>query len=205
MDHRRRLNEVLSQVQTLARRLRSSEARATSALDDSVVVAMQSRMTLALRCVDVVLALDEALAEEPQHKTPHVLPHAVLDLSRLAAQGLFTPGLESGQLLRHGIAAFEYRLRQDGEALELELSQDGTGQAVRLASTHPRFGGKRYWFVCPSPRGDCHRRVLHLFQASTRLGFACRVCAGVGSSPRRSRESRALDLSRTSPAVLRGA
>lgn len=54
-----------------------------------------------------------------------------------------------------------------------------TEQLVNLAVTVPHFGGRRYWFVCPS----CRRRVRKLYHYvaffGERRGFACRLCLGL--------------------------
>jgi hypothetical protein len=49
---------------------------------------------------------------------------------------------------------------------------------VELTTTHPRFGGLRWWFVCPLRRGgvDCGRRVGKLYIPPHRRYFGCRQC-----------------------------
>ena len=46
------------------------------------------------------------------------------------------------------------------------------GFRVQLDRTYPRFGGVRYWFLCPRP--DCNRRMALLYPAGRE--FACRRC-----------------------------
>jgi hypothetical protein len=49
---------------------------------------------------------------------------------------------------------------------------------VRLATTRPRFGGLRWWFVCPLVKNgwDCGRRVGKLFLPPGGRYFGCRHC-----------------------------
>lgn len=45
---------------------------------------------------------------------------------------------------------------------------------VRLTATAPRFGGRRWWFLCPLP--GCGRRVGKLYLPLGATGFGCRHC-----------------------------
>ena len=45
-------------------------------------------------------------------------------------------------------------------------------QSVFLTSTHPNYGGFRYWFLCPS----CRRRVRKLYLTLCSKYFLCRHC-----------------------------
>jgi len=47
-----------------------------------------------------------------------------------------------------------------------------TRQYITLESTACKFGGLRYWFVCPK----CSRRCLILYRPAWNEGFACRRC-----------------------------
>ena len=50
---------------------------------------------------------------------------------------------------------------------------------VRLTTTRPRFGGLRWWFVCPLVVGGqpCNRRVGKLFLPPAGRYFGCRPCS----------------------------
>jgi hypothetical protein len=54
------------------------------------------------------------------------------------------------------------------------LSQDS--MFIQLTATVPRFGGWRYWFICP--RRACQRRcrVLYRERFTNARAFACRLC-----------------------------
>ncbi len=45
---------------------------------------------------------------------------------------------------------------------------------VHLTTTRPRFGGVRWWFVCPGP--SCGRRVGVLCLPPDETHFRCRLC-----------------------------
>jgi hypothetical protein len=49
---------------------------------------------------------------------------------------------------------------------------------VRLTTTRPRFGGLRWWFVCPLSVGGrpCERRVGKLYLPPSARYFGCRRC-----------------------------
>jgi hypothetical protein len=49
---------------------------------------------------------------------------------------------------------------------------------VRLTTTVPRFGGVRWWFLCPVLQGElpCNRRVGKLYLPPGRRRFGCRHC-----------------------------
>jgi hypothetical protein len=62
-----------------------------------------------------------------------------------------------------------YTLAASGQAIEYTL---------RLTATRPRFGGLRWWFVCPlSAAGrPCERRVAKLYLPPHGRYFGCRHC-----------------------------
>jgi hypothetical protein len=192
MGRRQRLGDVLSQVPLLAQRLRSTGSPVARGGDDRLIELFQTRLSLALRCVRVVLALDQALAEENGPVPEKALPSYVLDLGRLAAQELLTPGHETGQLTREGSYAFAYALRRNTDDLTLTVTRDTSAQELHLVATNPAFGGTRYWFVCP----ECHRRVLHLYQAAEEMPFGCRICTRIetAQSTKQERARRTLDI-----------
>ena len=51
-------------------------------------------------------------------------------------------------------------------------------EPIRLTSTRPNFGGKRWWFYCPLIKNGrlCNRRVGRLYLPSGGLYFGCRHC-----------------------------
>jgi hypothetical protein len=66
--------------------------------------------------------------------------------------------------------------------LRYSLSRTGKPESVdyhvRLATTCPRFGGLRWWFLCPlAPHGrTCNRRVGKLYLPPGQNYFGCRHC-----------------------------
>ena len=57
---------------------------------------------------------------------------------------------------------------------ELE-SMDLENQKILLTTTSCNFGGKRYWFICPS----CRARVANLFCPIGDDYYECRRCKGL--------------------------
>lgn len=49
---------------------------------------------------------------------------------------------------------------------------------ISMATTTCRFGGLRYWFLCPVPKvgHPCHRRVVDLYLPPVAARFGCRWC-----------------------------
>jgi hypothetical protein len=49
---------------------------------------------------------------------------------------------------------------------------------VRLETTQPHFGGRRWWFLCPLYRKNmpCERRVRKLYRPPLLRYFGCRSC-----------------------------
>ena len=68
---------------------------------------------------------------------------------------------------------FRVKRLPEGELLLLLLT---THQLVYLRPTSLRFGGVRWWFLCPK----CDRRCAKLYLQSHRSVFLCRICLGVG-------------------------
>ncbi len=58
------------------------------------------------------------------------------------------------------------------------LTRSSLTQVVYLKSKPARFGGHRWWFICPSKRldGDCHCFVKFLYLPRNADTFACRHC-----------------------------
>jgi hypothetical protein len=63
-------------------------------------------------------------------------------------------------------------LRFTGESLSVRIPS-GESTPVALASTSPRYGGVRWWYVCP----ECGKRKTALYLSGTAL--QCRQCAGI--------------------------
>jgi hypothetical protein len=57
-------------------------------------------------------------------------------------------------------------------------TQESFDYAIRLTTTRPRFGGLRWWFVCPLIIQDrpCQRRVAKLYLPPGGKYYGCRHC-----------------------------
>jgi len=55
----------------------------------------------------------------------------------------------------------------------LKLSIKALGTTIKLTTSKTRFGGARYWFLCPL----CNKRRGVLYSRSNQI--ACRVCLGL--------------------------
>jgi hypothetical protein len=68
-------------------------------------------------------------------------------------------------------------LRIDGMPMH---GSEGIGftYVIKIATSRPRFGGRRYWFRCPMVRNgtDCGRLVGRLYLPPGQEIFACRIC-----------------------------
>jgi hypothetical protein len=75
--------------------------------------------------------------------------------------------------------------------------------AVELTTTHPRFGGLRWWFVCPLLRRGvpCYRRVGKLYLPPQARYFGCRQCHDLTYRSVQQHDKR-VDLLRKNPAAL---
>ena len=201
MSKRRQLAQVLDAVPLLARRLRNSTV--PSLAPTEAIERVQTDLSLALRCVDLVLALDDALkAKEPGKEGADNMPAAVLDLGRLTAQGLFDATVRSGQLVRRGLEPLSYQLtRSPGGGYTLSVWAGSQRNDLPIVTTQPRFGGDRYWFICPEHEQGGDQRALHLYLDSQTGHFSCRTCcASVARWPgARVRAQHSLDLRRVLP------
>jgi hypothetical protein len=117
-----------------------------------------------------------------------------LDANRWTREGILKAGVyRSGWwrwVYRSGReCSIGYKVRtfdSDDPVLRLTYSRTraGTEQPesidyhIRLATTVPRFGGLRWWFICPLvTRGrDCGRRVGKLYLPPGAHYFGCRHC-----------------------------
>jgi hypothetical protein len=85
-------------------------------------------------------------------------------------------GRPAGSLRWSRGGRLDYRAIPDRGMVVL-VYNDGPGaadevQGVRLATTSPHFGGRRWWFLCPR----CAARVAVLYRRPRQAGFACRAC-----------------------------
>ncbi len=111
----------------------------------------------------------------------------------LKKQGCFKKALSSGEIKwanncgedlggvrfyttiyeNHGYLTLEYVFTNvsSGEREDLQYSID-------LTSTHCYYGGKRWWFICPTNKNgaSCGRRVGKLYIGDQGKYFACRYC-----------------------------
>jgi hypothetical protein len=74
---------------------------------------------------------------------------------------------------------------------------------VRLTTTRPRFGGLRWWFVCPLVVGGrvCERRVAKLYLPPRGRYFGCRHCYKLTYTSCQEHDSR-VDALRRNPELL---
>lgn len=54
----------------------------------------------------------------------------------------------------------------------LEARLEAFGRKIELITTKTRFGGERFWFVCPS----CAKRVGKLYALPENMKAVCRIC-----------------------------
>jgi hypothetical protein len=129
---------------------------------------------------------------------PTVESGITLDIRYLKRDALLQPGKWSGswqwrwvpwgQLAAH----VEYEADAEEEAGSLHIasvtlfdpfgrSVRMQGQTIRLVTTVPRFGGRRWWFICPSTG----RRVMKLHLPYGARVFASRQAYGLGYAVQR--------------------
>jgi hypothetical protein len=74
---------------------------------------------------------------------------------------------------------------------------------VWLAATRPRFGGRRWWFLCPLSRDgrQCGRRVGKLSLPPGGRYFGCRHCYDLTYTSAQEHDKR-VDALRRNPAAL---
>ena len=64
------------------------------------------------------------------------------------------------------------RLKSPYIRLYYNWKKENIDYIVFLISTHPNYGGFRFWFICPS----CEKRVWKLYLALRSKYFLCRQC-----------------------------
>ncbi len=82
--------------------------------------------------------------------------------------------------------------------------RDALDYPVRLTTTRPRFGGLRWWFLCPLVVNDrpCGRRVGKLYLPPRGRYFGCRHCHRLTYTSCQEHDKR-VDWPRKSPEALR--
>ena len=99
--------------------------------------------------------------------------------------------------LRCGIA-----LRIDGMPTDGQVWSSFT-YLIEIATSRPRFGGRRYWFRCPVIRDGtpCGKRVGRLYLPPGQQVFACRICYNLTYQSTKYHDQR-VDLMMRDPAAL---
>ena len=120
---------------------------------------------------------------------------AAFDIRAWAREGLLIDGQWFAASFVGRGYGFQVTVQIEGHTVRILRHFDGPpnrvpiGFRVQLAQTYPRFGGVRWWFLCPRP--DCRRRVALVYAAGRE--FACRTCLGLAyESQRENRRWRAL-------------
>lgn len=118
-----------------------------------------------------------------------------LDVRPWARQGLLVDGQWFAARISGRGAGYPLTVQVEGDTVRILHQLEGPpgqvpmGFRVQLDRTYPRFGGVRYWFLCPRP--DCGRRVALVYVAGRE--FVCRRCLGLAyESQRENRRWRAL-------------
>lgn len=81
---------------------------------------------------------------------------------------------------------------------------DSFDYRIRLAITRPRFGGLRWWFICPLVANGrpCERRVGKLYLPAGGRYFGCRHCHNLTYRSVQEHDKRVDTLRRQGPAAL---
>jgi hypothetical protein len=115
-----------------------------------------------------------------------------LDANRWMREGILKPGSwvrgawlwfrDATRTERSSSIDYEVNTQDDPPWLRLFYTFTETQEAldyrVRLDRTRPRFGGLRWWFICPLVKGGmpCGRRVGKLYLPGSARCFGCRHC-----------------------------
>ena len=114
----------------------------------------------------------------------------ILDVGRLVREGLLEAGQQNSGTLTfafRGNPAWPIQFDVDAQAEDNPQlvvrypaatgGADLTEHGVALTTTRPRFGGVRWWFICPLIwEKPCNRRVAKLYIPPTGLYIGCRYC-----------------------------
>ena len=105
-----------------------------------------------------------------------------LDVSGLRRPGYLEPNnvVPLGRITWASGSNVGFTLRTEASTGELWLHYSVDGQTapryvVHLVTTRPRFGGLRWWFLCPW----CRRRARILYLSPRNGRFECRLCCGL--------------------------
>jgi hypothetical protein len=102
---------------------------------------------------------------------------------------------------------YEVNTREDRPWLRLFYtfteSQDALDYRIRLVTTRSRFGGLRWWFICPLVVNGrpCGRRVGKLYLPPHSRYFGCRHCYDLTYTSAQEHDKR-VDALRRNPAAL---
>jgi hypothetical protein len=115
-----------------------------------------------------------------------------LDASRWMREGILKAGVwhtgswcwfqDEARTKRSADITYEVNTLATPPWLRLHYTFKATGDVVDyrmlLATTRPRFGGVRWWFICPLVVGgrSCGRRVGKLYLPPDERYFGCRHC-----------------------------
>src|SRR5262249_15152516 len=98
----------------------------------------------------------------------------VISIKTLAQIGALNPGRRTGTLRCSGQPSIECRMSMDHDRGTIWLRYTAYGQsmdyAVSLDTTVPHYGGRRWWFICPSTKA----RVSKLYLPPGATTFASR-------------------------------
>lgn len=127
----------------------------------------------------------------PEH--PLIEDCMTIDLAEPSIRATLSPtrnstGTWTWSVSGRSIGSIGYRWDSVRPALYLEFSASGAPvrQEILLEASHPRFGGVRWWFICPFTRRRV--RALHLPPGTTR--FASRHAYRLTYRSRRERSFR---------------
>ena len=98
-----------------------------------------------------------------------------------------------------GTIRYEIISSPDGASIRIprqSIAVDGESRLVeeclmRIATTHPCLGGRRFWFVC-----RCGRRVGKVYLPPEEQIFACRICHNLTYESAQKHDQREYDLAR---------
>ena len=134
-------------------------------------------MATLLQCADFVFQLSEAGHEATASKT-HNPEYVQLDIGQLRTKGYLAESHEEGLLSlwrRKVLLPFSIDEAMH-DTYVLMIGSPRERQRIEVTTTHPSFGGRRFWLVCPGLERECGGRFLRLYRALDGGHFACREC-----------------------------